>query len=145
MDKIVFTDAAREVAKADGLKRDAASEFAGRVDRVAEAVGPKIEAEARSQVDAAVQAERERLKAIAGHDEARGREGLALELACSGLDPDAALKILRETPAAANGRGQLAEAMRGYDTHVADDCADFLEQSDEERAAAEILNAGGPQ
>ena len=141
MDKIVFTDAAREVAKADGLKRDAASEFAGRVERVADAVAPRIEAEAQAKVDAAVQAERERLKAIAGHEEASGRETLALELACSGLDPEAALRILRETPLAANGRGQLSAAMAGYQVNISDDCPDWRDQSEEEQRAAEILNS----
>ena len=145
MDKILFTDAAREVAKADGLKRDAISEFAGRVERVAEAVGPKIEEAAQARVQAAVDAERERLRSIAGHDEASGRETLALELACSGLDPEAALKILRETPAPANGRGLLDAAMQGYRPNVSADCADWTEQSEEERAASEILNAGEPR
>ena len=141
MDKIVFTDAAREVAKADGLKRDAASEFAGRVDRVAEVVGPRIESEAQAKVDAAVQAERERMRSIVGSEDAAGRELMALELASSGLDPEAALKILRETPVAANGQGLLSAAMQGYRPNVSADCADWEEMSDEERAANQILNA----
>ena len=141
MDKNTFTDAAREVAKADGMKRDAVSQFAGRVERVAEAVAPKIEAETKGQVDAAVTAERERLQKIAGHDEAQGREGLALELAVSGLDPEAAIKILRETPVAANGQGLLSAAMQGYKTNISADCADWEELSEEEQRAQEILNA----
>ena len=145
MDRNKINDAAHDVAVTNKLSSEHKVAFKRMNGEVLERLEPEIEAETQARVDAAVTAERERLKSIAGHDEASGRETLAIELACSGLDIEPALNILRETPAAANGRGQLAEAMRGYDTHVADDCADFLEQSDEERAAAEILNAGEPR
>ena len=141
IDRTKLQDAAHDVAVANKLSSEHKVAFKRMNGEVLERLEPEIEAEAQAKVDTAVQAERERLKAIAGHDEARGREGLALELACSGLDPEAALKILRETPMAANGRNQLSAAMAGYDTRVADDCPDWRDQSEEEQRAQEILNA----
>ena len=141
IDRSKLQDPVHDVAVTNKLFSEHKVAFKRMNGEVLERLEPEIEAETQAKVDAAVQAERERLTSIAGHEEASGRETLALELACSGLDPEAALKILRETPASVNGQGLLSAAMQGYRPNVSADCADWEEMSEEERAANEILNA----
>ena len=141
IDRPKLQDAAHNVAVANKLSSEHKIAFKRMTGEVFEKIQPAIAELIDQRVTAAVEAERERLQNIVGHDEAQGREGLAIELACSGLDPEAALNILRETPAAANGRNQLSAAMAGYKVNISDDCPDWQEQSEEEQAAAQILNS----
>ena len=134
-------DAVHDVAVANKLSAEHKSAFKRMTGQVFEKLEPAIAETVDQQVAGKVEEERNRLKQIVGSEDAKGREALAIELASSGLDPEAALKILRETPAAANGRGLLAEAMKGYQVNISDDCPDWRDQSEEEQLAQEILNA----
>ena len=141
IDRPKIQDAAHNVAVANKLSSEHKVAFKRMTNEVLEKLEPEISATIDARVDAAIATQRDRFKKIAGSEEAKGREAMAIELACSGLDIEPALNILRETPVAANGRGLLAEAMQGYRVNISDDCAPWEEQSEEERAAAEILNA----
>ena len=134
-------DATHDVAVTNKLSSEHKVAFKRMTGEVLEKLQPAISELIDKRVTAAVESERERLRNIVGSEEANGREAMALELASSGLDPEAAIKILRETPVAANGQGLLSAAMQGYKTNISADCADWEELSEEEQRAQEILNA----